>query len=65
MDQLRVKVRLKKNWQREQISRKWRRKGGVKDHDCDGRSSLNEIWEEWEKNKNGEHLQEIEGFGNC
>jgi len=48
---------------REQISRKCRRKQGVEDSDCDGRSALRKIWEEYDKNR--ETLQVIEGFGNC
>ena len=44
------KEREMKNWQREQMPRKWREKGGEEDRKCDGRTALREIGrvgEEW------------------
>ena len=51
------------NWQREQMPRKWREKGGEEDQECDGRTALREIGKEWEQN--GEQQQKIEGVGDC
>ena len=45
------------NWQREQMPRKWREKGGDEDRECDGRTALREIGKEWEEN--GEQQQKI------
>ena len=51
MDKLRVEVGWKewemKNWQREQMLRKWRGNGGEEDRNCDGRTALRRIWKEW------------------
>ena len=38
------------NWQREQMPRKWKEKGGEEDQECDERIALREIWKEWEEN---------------
>ena len=38
-----------KNWQRDQMPRKWKVKGGEGDPKCDGRIALREIWREWEE----------------
>ena len=46
-----------KNWQREQMPRKWREKGDDEDGECDGRTVLKEIWKEW--GENGEQQQQI------
>ena len=43
------------------MPRKWREKGGEEDQECDGRTALREIWEEWEEN--GEQQEKIEEFG--
>ena len=41
-----------KNWQRDQIPRKWREKGGEEDRECDGREDcvkrdLERVGREW------------------
>ena len=41
-----------KNWQREQMPRKWRGNGGDKDQNCDGgclKRELERVGEEWGK----------------
>ena len=38
-----------KNWQREQMARKWMDKGGEEDREFVGRSALREICKEWEE----------------
>ena len=63
-DELRVEVGVKesyemKNWQLEHMPRKWREGGGEEDRECDGRTAVREIWEEWEEN--GGQQQKIEG----
>ena len=50
------------NWQREQMPRKWRGKGGEEDRECGRRTALKEIRKEWEEN--GEQQQKI-GVGDC
>ena len=47
-----------KNWQREQMPRKWRGKGGEEHRNCDGMTALRDTWKEWEKN--GEKMQQKE-----
>ena len=51
-----------KNWQREQMPRKWRGNGGEKeqiyDGDCIKSDHLARVREEWEK-------AQIEGIGGC
>ena len=54
-DELRVEVGLKesyemKNWQLEQMPRKWGEGGGEEDREGDGRTAVREIWKEWEEN---------------
>ena len=45
------------------MPRNWREEGGEEDRECDGRTVLREIWNEWEEN--GEQQQKIEGTGYC
>ena len=42
------------NWQREQMPRKWREKGGEEDRKCDGRTALIE--------ENGEQQKDRESW---
>ena len=39
-----------KHWQRDQMPRKWREKGGDEDRFGDGMAALRETWKELEKN---------------
>ena len=77
LDGLRLKERFKKTlvrkrpdmwkdggkWQREQMPRKWKKTGGEEDRECNGRTALREIWEDWEEN--GEQQQKMDGVGDC
>ena len=52
----------KKNWQREQMPRKWRERGSEEDRNCDGDCTKRDL-ERVEKEQKIE--QQVEGIGDC
>ena len=45
------------------MPRKWRKRGGKEDQECDERTALTKIWKD--QKENGEQQQNIEGVGDC